>query len=171
MVDVLGMGNRVRSALHLPLFAMLACSHPPEAAETHRVTLAKTDLLPAMTITVPTIMDGPFALSSFKDKPNAGYTLFGSDDPGSRPEMFGATIRVERDEGLKLLCRSELVTERLAGHEVQRCADSNEMTVLIPHAGGDIRCWSRWQVMGELTPARRGLGEAVDASCTTIAFE
>lgn len=164
------MSTPVRSAVVLSILAILACGVASEPAPTHRVALPKTDSFPPTTITVPTLTQRPIALSSFKDKPDLGYTLLVGDNSAT-PGVFAATIRVERYEGLQLDCSGEWTTERRDALEVQTCDADNATTIVIPHSGGDIQCWSRWGVMGELTPVRRGLADAVDASCTTIAFE
>ena len=157
-----------RVSLSFTFFAVLACDHARERAETRRVTLPKTTTLPAMTLTVPKFLNAPVALAS-SDHPNAGYALAGAEQPG--PDGFAARVQIERHDGKQPLCDGEWVTERREALEVRSCAAADLTTVLIPHAAGEILCWSQWHAFGDITAHQRTIADAIDATCTTITFQ
>jgi len=148
---------------------MLACGEARELAKTHRVTLPPTTTLPKIELTVPTLLNSPLDLAT-SEHPNAGYALVGAEQPGSA-DGFAAQIQIARHDGAQPVCHGEWATERRDALEVKSCAAAALKTVLIPHADGEIRCWSQWHAFGDLTPHQRAIADAIDESCTTITFE
>jgi len=155
------------SVFQLVLCLLAGCA--PDPVEIRRVELSRTDTLPAMTIDVPAFL-GPPRASRDPEDPRAGYSMVGADGIGT-PDGFLATVHIEvyRDQPTRCF-DDDWTAERREGIEVWRCPKDRRTAVVIPRDDGNILCMSLWQSIGDLTPTRRTLAEAIDASCPSLSI-
>lgn len=170
-----------RGVIVASLVTGISCDHKWTEARLTVVQLDKRPGLPAMTIEVPEELAEPIDTApprpsraprsrAAPDKPNHHWLAGGErqafasgEDVLAQVHVMPAHVEPECDGDWWIVDRGERPS--------WRCSIGHLLLVRIPHPNGAIHCWSDWFAFGELGPAQEAFTQAIDASCSTLAFE